>query len=161
MIRIIAFLLIPFCSISQNITGNVNDINSILKLHSYNVETPPSYIYHHYNQIRVDKNGKLTLVNYRENKKTLAYFDKEIRGYLYLNTISLGENNDLEEGKYSVTVNCLNGKSCVIYPETELVMAYKEKAIDFLFDNRDARDKFRVAFSRMLDDVHNKAEFQK
>jgi hypothetical protein len=100
-------------------------------------------------------------VNYRENKKTLAYFDKAVLGYLYLNTISLGENKYLEEGKYSVTANCLNGKSCVIYPETELVMAYKEKAIEFLFDTQGARDKFRVAFSRMLDHARNNSVFQK
>lgn len=161
MIKIIAFLLIPFCSISQNFAENVNYMNGILKLHSYNFDSPPSYIYHHYDQIVVDKTGKLTLVNYRENKKTLAYFDKIIRGYLYLKALSLGENKDLETGKYSVIANCLNGKDCVIYPETELVMAYKEKAIEFLFDNKDARDKFRVAFSRMLEDARAKSEFQK
>ncbi|HEV7423572.1 MAG TPA: hypothetical protein VGO21_00080, partial [Candidatus Paceibacterota bacterium] len=141
-------------------TGNLKYMNDILKLHTYNVESPPSYIYRHYTQIVVDKTGKLKLVGYRENKKTQVYFDKAINNYSYLKALSLGENKDLEIGKYAVIANCLSGKDCIIYPETALVTAYKENAIQFLFDDKDARDKFREAFSRLLDDARSKTEFR-
>src|SRR5450755_140976 len=146
MIRIFALILIPFFSMSQNFTEIVNYINGILKTHTYNVESPPSYLYHHYRQILIDKTGKLTLLDYRENRKTHVYFDKSILSYSYLKALRIGDSKDLPESEFSVFVNCESGKACVIEPETPILNASKENSINFRFDDSDARDNFKKAF---------------
>ena len=161
MYKIISLILIPFFSMSQNLTETVNNINSIFKDHSYNLESPPTYNYRHYRQIIIGKDGKLTLMDFRENKNTHKYFDKTVFCIAYLNDLKIGRDKDLPENEYSIFVDCKKGNACVLEPETPMLNASNDKSIDFRFDDKEAREKFTGAFTHLLELAKSNKEFKK
>jgi hypothetical protein len=128
----------------------VKQINLILKDHSYNVEAPPSYPYRHYRQIVVDKNAKFTLMDFRETRDAHKFHDKTVFCITNLRDLEMGDSKDLPDDKFSIFINCKNGKACVLEPETAMLNASKDKWIDFQFDDKDSREKFRVEFGQLL-----------